>query len=65
MFVRATESVAYDKDGNGKITTLIPGRVVELDEKTAKGLVAAGYVYEVEEREFETATAGPQRKRKN
>ncbi len=65
MFVRATESVAYDKDGDGKLSTLIPGRVVELDKKTAEGLIAAGYVYEVEEREFETATSGPQRKRKN
>lgn len=67
MFIRSRESIAYDPQSNGKLKTIAPNRVLEMPDELAAALIKAypDVVFEVEARDyFETATAGPQRKRR-
>lgn len=65
MQVRIIQSAAIDFNGDGRIDALIPGRLMTCSDEQGDALVAAGLALEAdEEREPETATAAPQRKRR-
>lgn len=65
MLVRITQSAAIDFKGNGRIESLVPGKLMTVTEEEGEALVRSDLAVEVdEEREPETATAAPQRKRR-
>lgn len=64
MEVRITQSAAIDFKGNGRIESLVPGKIMTVTEEEGEALVRANLAVEVDEREPETATAAPQRKRR-
>lgn len=66
MFIRSREAIAFDPESNGKLKTIAPNRILEMPDHLARALMDAypDLIVEVEQREFETATAGPQRKRR-
>ncbi len=64
MEVRITQSAAIDFKGNGRIESLVPGKLMTVTEEEGRALLHANLAVEVEEREPETATTAPQRKRR-
>lgn len=64
MEVRITQSAAIDFKSNGRLEALVPGKVMTVSEEQGRALIAADLAFEVDEREPEMATAGPQRKRR-
>lgn len=67
MWIRSMESIAYDPEGKGKLLTIAPNRPIRVPDNIGEGFLRAypETVFEIDDPGFETATASPQRKRKN